>query len=277
MIEKKHSMEELALLVKARMTRGVEIEVEHLSLEENSELNRAVDRLSQFGREGLDRSLRLLVDAEYTYMNPGISVMALGLMLAFNKDRPVVWNTYQCYLKQALDTVSAEKDLVTAHGCCFGAKIVRGAYMEKERKLAKEAGCEDPVNETYEATGAMYNRVVDYLLEHIAEVGDRCNIVCGTHNEAGALHVARKMLQLGIDLAGGRVVFGQIYGMADQVSVVLAARGFTVYKSVPYGPLGEVLPYLSRRAAENRVVLAGARREQQLLLKEISRRFLRRN
>ena len=136
----------------------------------------------------------------------------------------------------------------------------------------KMKGYEDPVNDTYEETGEMYNRVVDYLLNHISTVGDRCNIVCGTHNEAGAIHVATTLTNLGIDPGSGQVVFGQIYGMADQISVPLASAGFTVYKSVPYGPLGEVLPYLSRRAAENRVVLVGARREQELLRKEIKRR-----
>jgi len=275
MVGVEYSMQELAELVHHKISSGKTISLPQLSSQENDQLNSGVDRLAGFGKAGVDKDLRLLVDAEYTYMNQGISVMALGMMLAFNQDKPVVWNTYQCYLKQALNTVSSEQQLVTSLGCCFGAKIVRGAYMEKERKLAKMKGYEDPVNDTYEATGEMYNRVVDYLLNHIATVGDRCNIVCGTHNEAGAIHVAKTLVDLGIDPGSGQVVFGQIYGMADQISVPLAAAGFTVYKSVPYGPLGEVLPYLSRRAAENRTVLAGARREQELLLKEIKRRAKR--
>merc|ERR1712106_691934 len=275
MVGVEYSMQELAELVHHKISSGKTISLPQLSSHENDQLNSGVDRLAAFGKAGVDKDLRLLVDAEYTYMNQGISVMALGMMLAFNQEKPVVWNTYQCYLKQALNTVSSEQQLVTSLGCCFGAKIVRGAYMEKERKLAKMKGYEDPVNDTYEATGEMYNQVVDYLLNHISTVGDRCNIVCGTHNEAGAIHVAKTLVDLGIDPGSGQVVFGQIYGMADQISVPLAAAGFTVYKSVPYGPLGEVLPYLSRRAAENRTVLAGARREQELLLKEIKRRAKR--
>eukprot|EP00090_Calanus_glacialis_P005915 TRINITY_DN14627_c0_g1_i1.p1 TRINITY_DN14627_c0_g1~~TRINITY_DN14627_c0_g1_i1.p1 ORF type:complete len:474 (-),score=127.41 TRINITY_DN14627_c0_g1_i1:305-1726(-) len=272
MVGKEYTMQQLAELVHRKISNEETISLPELSLQENTQLNLGVERLAGFGKAGVDKDLRLLVDAEYTYMNQGISVMALGMMLAFNKMKPVVWNTYQCYLKQALNTVSTEQQLVTSLGCCFGAKIVRGAYMEKERKLAKMKGYEDPVNDTYEETGEMYNRVVDYLLNHISTVGDRCNIVCGTHNEAGAIHVATTLTNLGIDPGSGQVVFGQIYGMADQISVPLASAGFTVYKSVPYGPLGEVLPYLSRRAAENRVVLAGARREQELLRKEIKRR-----
>jgi len=148
--------------------------------------------------------------------------------------------------------------------------------MEKERKLAKLNGYVDPVNDNYEATGEMYNRVVDHMMDIIASdiTQDKCNIVVATHNEAGALHAASKMLQNGIPPDSGHVVFGQIYGMAEQISIPLASAGFTVYKSVPYGPLTEVLPYLSRRAAENKVVLAGARREQELLIKELRRRIL---
>jgi len=275
MVGVQHSLQHLAELVHHKISTGQNISIAELTEVENNQLNRGVERLAGFGKAGVENDLRLLVDAEYTYMNKGISVMALGMMLAFNREKPVIWNTYQCYLKQALNTVTSEQQLVTSLGCCFGAKIVRGAYMEKERKLAKMKGYEDPVNDTYEATGEMYNSVVEYLLNHIADVGDRCNIVCGTHNEAGAIHAATTLTKLGITPGSGQVVFGQIYGMADQISVPLAAAGFTVYKSVPYGPLGEVLPYLSRRAAENRVVLAGARREQELLIKEIKRRVWR--
>jgi len=275
MVGEQHSLQHLAELVHHKIITGENINIAELTEVENNQLNRGVERLAGFGKAGVKNDLRLLVDAEYTYMNKGISVMALGMMLAFNRENPVVWNTYQCYLKQALNTVTSEQELISSLGCCFGAKIVRGAYMEKERKLAKLKGYEDPVNETYEATGEMYNRVVEYLAKHIAAVGDRCNIVCGTHNEAGAIHAAATLSKVGIAPGSGQVVFGQIYGMADQISVPLAAAGYTVYKSVPYGPLGEVLPYLSRRAAENRVVLAGARREQELLIKEIKRRVWR--
>ena len=160
----------------------------------------------------MENGLHLLVDAEYTYMNQGISAMALSMMVAFNRyrertcniyevssnlfrssplltlntitslkpipsmylelsfdirTRPVVWNTYQCYLKAALSTISSELAVVEGFGRSFGAKIVRGAYMDKERKLARERGYEDPVNETYEATGEMYNRVINVSILNI--------------------------------------------------------------------------------------------------------------
>merc|ERR1719367_1615342 len=195
------------------ITSNEPIKIPELSQEENVQLNASIGRMKIFGEAGRVNNLHLLVDAEYTYMNKGISAFALAMMVAFNKEKPIVWNTYQCYLKEALNTISSEMDVVKSFGKCFGAKIVRGAYMEKERKLAKLNGYEDPVNDNYEATD----------------------------NESGALHAASKMLQNGIPPDSGRVVFGQIYGMAEQISIPLASAGFTVYKSVPYGPLTEVL------------------------------------
>ena len=196
------------------MTHGKEVSLPELTTQENVQLNTALKRLRLFGESGRRNSLHLLVDAEYTYMNKGISAFALALMMAFNQEKPVVWNTYQCYLKQALDTISTEMEVVRSLGACFGAKIVRGAYMDKERKLAKLHGYEDPVNDSYEATGEMYNRVVEFMLDTIArEINDnKTNIVVATHNEAGALHAAKKMLDSGIHPDSGHVVFGQIYG-----------------------------------------------------------------
>jgi len=268
------SLSEMAEKVAASIETGEQVALPGFTEEEVGVLTRGVARLARFGKEGMKQDLRLLVDGEYTYMNPGISALALGMMIAFNKEQPVVWNTYQCYLSATLDNITKDLAVAETAGCCFGAKIVRGAYLEKERKLALDQGYPDPINPTYEATGQMYDRVVDFMTEHISKVGDRCNIVCGTHNEAGALHAASRLTELAIEPKSDRVVFGQIFGMADQISVPMAAAGLTVYKSVPYGPLGEVLPYLSRRAAENRVVLAGARREQEMLSKELKRRIL---
>ena len=236
--EEQVSLTELSELVAAAIHSGEEVvAVPGLSEVEAGLLGRGVARLARFGREGARQDLRLLVDGEFTYMNPAISALALGMMMVLNTESPVVWNTYQCYLRSTLDSVQEDLAVAEQAGCSFGAKIVRGAYLEKERKLAVEQGYPDPVNPTYEATGEMYNRVVDLLTAHIAEVGDRCHIVCGTHNEAGARHAAARLAQLGIDPASDRVVFGQIYGMADQISVPMAAAGLTVYKSVHYGPL----------------------------------------
>merc|ERR1711884_162941 len=116
---------------------------------ENCLLRASLDNIKLFGEKAKTTGITLLVDAEYTYMNPGISAVALSMMLAFNKERPVVWNTYQCYLKAAKDTITDEMKIVEDRDRCFGAKIVRGAYMEKERMLANKNGYPDPVNDTY--------------------------------------------------------------------------------------------------------------------------------
>ena len=201
-----------------QFSRGIitnsRIIIPELSEQENTQLNTALHRLKVFGVSGQENGLHLLVDAEYTYMNKGISAFALAMMVALNRDKPVVWNTYQCYLKQALNTISSEMKVVRDTGACFGAKIVRGAYMEKEKKLAKKHGYEDPVNDSYEATGEMYNKVVNFMMDNIAQeiTDNKINMVVATHNESGALHAARKMLDSGIPPDSGHVVFGQIYG-----------------------------------------------------------------
>lgn len=264
---------ELAHRIGGALASGARLDLTSwLPADLNAQLNRGLGLIARFGRDGERKGLRLLVDAEYTYMNPGISAVALGMMLAFNAERAVVWNTYQCYLKEALRTLRNHMDVVESAGKCFGAKIVRGAYMEKERMLAAKKGYPDPICDTYEDTGRMYDSVAELMVEKVVQMGKRCNVVLGTHNEVSTLRAAARIRTSGLDPGSGEVVFGQIYGMADQISVPLAQAGFTVYKSVPYGPLGEVLPYLSRRAAENRMVMAGARRERELLTQELYRR-----
>jgi len=272
MVTTKQRMEEVATKIAEAMEKEEDICLKDLSPEENSSLNNSIKRLSSFCKAGLSHNLSLLVDAEYTYLNPGISLFCLAAMKVFNKRRPLLWNTYQTYLKGAARDILQDISMTESWGCCFGAKVVRGAYLEKERLLARQQGYPDPVCDTYEDTGAMYRSVVDIMLVHVTNGKHYSQVVFGTHNEEGAKYVARRLVETGLPPNTENVVFGQIYGMADQISVPLAKAGFNVYKSVPYGPLGEVLPYLSRRAAENRVVLAGARREQELLRKEIKNR-----
>ena len=243
-------------------------QVEGLDADETKALEEGLLRHKILADFALPRGLKLLCDAEYTYMNDGISVVALAMMKHYNTSEAKVGNTYQCYLKNALNTISQEFDIVTQNGDAkFGAKIVRGAYMEKERKLAKSQNYPDPVNDTYEATGEMYQKVIGFLLE-------RSNgyTVIATHNEDAVGKIAQKLRH--IQEPKGHFVFAQIYGMGEQITMPLANDGFTVYKSVPYGPLEEVLPYLSRRVAENRAVLSGARKERDLLASELRRRVL---
>ncbi|XP_046463928.1 hydroxyproline dehydrogenase-like [Daphnia pulex] len=249
--------------------------VSYLNKQENIELEMGLERLKSVGAFASGLQLRLLVDGEFTYLNQAISIAALSMAGAFNQTRPVVWNTYQCYLKDAFDKICGEFDVARRMGVGFGAKIVRGAYLERERLLSAEGNYPDPTNPSYEATSAVYDRVVQHMVEQVAALGgQRCNVIVASHNETSVLKALSKMGSLGILPTDNTVVFGQIYGMASNITVKLASEGYIVYNSVPYGSLFDVLPYLSRRATENRAVLKGTRRERTLLARELRARFL---
>ncbi|XP_076334228.1 hydroxyproline dehydrogenase-like isoform X2 [Tachypleus tridentatus] len=246
---------------------------DQLEPEERESLMLAVQRLKEIGQCASKKMVRVLVDAEYTYINPGLSLFTLAMMVAFNQQFPLIWNTYQCYLKKTFETASTELGIVENLGGCFGAKVVRGAYFTQERLRAVNLGYPSPICDTYEHTNQNYNRVVKYFLEHINLVGPRCNIIVATHNEESVQLAIERMREMNIDPLNGGVHFGQLYGMCDQISFPLASAGYAVYKCVPYGPLLEVLPFLARRAMENKGVLTGSRKEKTLLWQELKRRM----
>ncbi|XP_047098523.1 hydroxyproline dehydrogenase-like [Schistocerca piceifrons] len=244
-------------------------DIQGLTAEESNNLRHAVRRLSILGKAASSKSVRLLVDAEYSYVNGGCSLMTLAMMTVFNQLSPVIGYTYQCYFKGASDMLSQELKILEELGACFAAKLVRGAYLEKERQQPVPLTCE-----SYEATGINYCKVMDQALDYVVENRKRPSfLVVATHNESAIHHAVEKLGQLGMRPDQEDIAFAQIYGMAEQISVPLAAAGYTVYKSVPVGGLGQALPYLARRLAENRSVLAGARHERQLLQRELRRRL----
>uniref|UniRef100_A0A4W5N9P8 Proline dehydrogenase n=1 Tax=Hucho hucho TaxID=62062 RepID=A0A4W5N9P8_9TELE len=217
--------------------------------------------------------VRVLVDAEYTYMNPALSLITMAMMKKFNQDGAWIWNTYQCYLKESRSLLLEDVRLSISESFCLGVKLVRGAYMDKERKLAKNEGWSEPVHESWEHTNDSYNGSLDILLELISRDPQRYRIIVATHNEESVRRAVQRMGELGIDKDGGSVCFGQLLGMCDHVSLTLAQQGYLVYKSVPYGSVDNTLPYLVRRAQENRTVLQGIRKERDLLRLELHRRL----
>ncbi|KAG8009165.1 Hydroxyproline dehydrogenase [Nibea albiflora] len=156
---------------------------------------------------------------------------------------------------------------------CLGVKLVRGAYMDKERKLAEKEDRLDPIHRCWEDTNDSYNGSLDVMLEAISQKPERYRIIIASHNEESVRRGAKRMEELGIDKDGGSVCFGQLLGMCDHVSLTLAKEGYAVYKSVPYGSVDSTLPYLVRRAQENRTVLQGIRKERDLLRQELYRRM----
>ncbi|XP_059940900.1 hydroxyproline dehydrogenase isoform X2 [Mesoplodon densirostris] len=158
-------------------------------------------------------------------------------------------------------------------GLAFGVKLVRGAYLEKEREVARLQGTEDPTQPDYKATSQSYSRCLELMLTQVSHRGPMCPLMVASHNEDSVHQATKRMWELGIPL-DGPVCFGQLLGMCDHVSLALGQAGYAVYKSIPYGSLEEVIPYLIRRAQENQSVLRGARREQELLSQELRRRLL---
>ncbi|CAG07598.1 unnamed protein product, partial [Tetraodon nigroviridis] len=217
--------------------------------------------------------VRVLVDAEYTYMNPALSLVTMAMMKKFNKDGAWIWNTYQCYLKESRTLVSEALRLSRDEGFCLGVKLVRGAYMDKERKLAEKEGRQDPVHSSWEDTNDSYNASLNVMLDAISQNPERYRIIVASHNEESVRLAGKRITELGIDKGVGSVCFGQLLGMCDHVSLTLAKEGYVVYKSVPYGSVEDTLPYLVRRAQENRTVLQGIRKERDLLKQEIYRRL----
>ncbi|XP_061906710.1 proline dehydrogenase 1, mitochondrial-like isoform X1 [Entelurus aequoreus] len=240
--------------------------------EEEGQMRRILQRMDVLAKHAVENGVRLMVDAEQTYLQPAISRLTLEMQKVYNKDKPVIFNTYQCYLKEAYDNVTLDVELSRREGWHFAAKLVRGAYMHQERKRALELGYEDPINPDYESTNTMYHRCLDYVLDEIA-LNRNANVMVASHNENTVKHTLMRMNTLALLPSDNKVFFGQLLGMCDQISFPLGQAGFPVYKYVPYGPVSEVMPYLTRRAQENRGFMKGAQKERDLLWKELKRRL----
>lgn len=240
--------------------------------EEERQMKRMLQRMDVLAKHAVENGVRLMVDAEQTYFQPAISRLTLEMQRIFNTHKPIIFNTYQCYLKEAYDNVSVDVELSRREGWYFGAKLVRGAYMHQERQRAAEIGYEDPINPDYESTNRMYHRCLEYILEEISH-NRMTNVMVASHNEDTVKFTLEKMNELGLIPGENNVFFGQLLGMCDQISFPLGQAGFPVYKYVPYGPVNEVIPYLCRRAQENRGFMKGSQRERSLLYKELKRRL----
>uniref|UniRef100_A0A4W5QHA2 Proline dehydrogenase n=1 Tax=Hucho hucho TaxID=62062 RepID=A0A4W5QHA2_9TELE len=243
------------------------------TVEEEKQMKRMLQRVDVLAKHAVDNGVRLMVDAEQTYFQPAISRLTLEMQRIFNREKPIIFNTYQCYLKEAYDNVSVDVELSRREGWYFGAKLVRGAYMYQERSRAEEIGYEDPINPDYEATNRMYHKCLEFVLEEI-DHNRKANVMVASHNEDTVKFTLGKMNEMGLCPTEKKVYFGQLLGMCDQISFPLGQAGFPVYKYIPYGPVNEVIPYLSRRALENRGFMKGSQRERSLLWKELKRRLL---
>jgi len=189
-------------------------------------------------------------------------------MQQYNKQTPIVYNTYQLYRNDKLASLKADYYLAETAGFFLGAKLVRGAYMETERERAAELGYPDPIQPDKAATDRDYDNAVRFCLDHI----DRLGMMAGTHNEASSLLLATEIDRRKLPRDHPHIYFAQLLGMSDNLTFNLAEAGYRVAKYMPYGPVKAVMPYLFRRAAENTAVVGQVGRELALITKEIKRR-----
>ncbi|KAG5679740.1 hypothetical protein PVAND_009284 [Polypedilum vanderplanki] len=240
-----------------------------------------IRRLNNIVQVAEELDVRIMIDAEQTYFQPAISRITLELMRKYNTKKAIVFNTYQCYLKDAYREVCTDLEQASRQNFYFGAKLVRGAYMEQERARASALGYVDPINPNYEATTEMYHKTLTECLRRIKKLKDsgadpkKIAIMVASHNEDTVRFAIEKMKEIGISPEDKVICFGQLLGMCDYITMPLGQAGYSAYKYVPYGPVKEVLPYLSRRALENKGVLKKIQKEKRLLKTEIWRRLSR--
>ncbi len=229
---------------------------------------RAVGRVEALCARAHQHGVRLFFDAEESWFQRTIDQLAYDMMARYNQQTAIVWNTYQLYLHDRLHALTAAHHAAIAGGYFIGAKLVRGAYMEKEARVARQRGQATPINPTKQATDDLYDAALRYCVTHL----DRISLCAGTHNEASSLLLTQLMQQAGLSPGDTRVWFAQLYGMSDNLTYNLAHAGYNTAKYLPYGPVAAVMPYLLRRADENTAIAGQSSREFLLIQKEIRRR-----
>lgn len=239
-----------------------------LSSEEEAEWQKVVKRYEIVCREAFNRDVVLMVDAEETWIQDAVDDLVNEMMQRYNKQRAIVWNTIQMYRTGRLEYLAEDLKRANDKGYFLGYKFVRGAYMEKERARAKEFGYPDPIQPTKQATDDNYDAAIAFVTDHL----DQISAFFGTHNEKSTELVMQKMKEKNLPNDFPNIHFGQLYGMSDNITYLLGDRKYNAAKYLPYGPVKDVVPYLTRRAQENTSVKGQTGRELGLIEKELKRR-----
>ncbi|RHN50342.1 putative proline dehydrogenase [Medicago truncatula] len=245
---------------------------EPLTPQEESDFQLANQRLQQLCKKCVEANMPLLVDAEHTTVQPAIDYFTYSSAIMHNKDdNPIVFGTIQTYLKDAKERLFLATQAAEKIGIPMGFKLVRGAYMSTESTLAESFGSKSPIHDTIKDTHNCFNDCSSYLLEKFAN--GKGSVVLATHNiESGKL-AAAKAYEIGIGKVNHKLEFAQLCGMSDALSFGLSNAGFRVSKYMPFGPVEMVMPYLLRRAEENRGLLAASGFDRQLIRRELGRRL----
>lgn len=241
---------------------------ETLTPEEEKEYERVKARIDRICSSAHELNVPIFIDAEETWIQDPIDDIALEMMKKYNKQNVIIYNTAQMYRWDRMEYLKELKAFAEKEDFLVGMKLVRGAYIEKERERAQKFGYKDPMQKTQEDTDRDFNDAVKYCIENI----ERISLCCASHNEKSNLLLIDLMKQHNIDLTDKRVYFAQLLGMSDHISKNMANEGYNVAKYVPYGPVKDVIPYLIRRAEENTSIAGQTGRELSLILKEQQRR-----
>ncbi len=239
-----------------------------LSSAEQQEYDKVKQRVNAICKAAHNAGQSVFIDAEESWIQPAIDELANENMAQFNQQQAIVYNTFQLYRNDRLEFLKDTIAKAKIKNIYVGAKLVRGAYMEKERKRAIEKNYISPIQDTKENSDNDYNAALEVCMKNI----DRVSVCAGTHNEQSSLQLIKLMAENLIAPEDKRIYFSQLLGMSDHISYNLTIAGYNVAKYVPYGPIKEVMPYLIRRAQENTSVKGQTGRELNLIMKEKARR-----
>jgi len=244
-------------------------EKEALTTDEKSEWLRVVNRYYTICEKAKKYDVPILIDAEESWMQDAADQLVEELMEQFNKEKAIVFNTLQMYRHDRMEYLKELHQRAHQKDFYIGLKIVRGAYMEKERDRADRKGYPSPICKDKQATDDNYNEAIVYMMEH-----KKMALFAGTHNEESSYKLIELAKQHKVHPEDKRLWFGQLYGMSDHISFNLANEGYNTAKYVPFGPVRDVMPYLIRRAEENTSVAGQTSRELNLIKQERKRRKL---
>jgi proline dehydrogenase len=244
-------------------------EGEQLTSEEQEEWSRIIERFHKVCKLAVEKDVPLLIDAEESWMQKAADELIEDLMELYNKEKAIVFNTLQMYRHDRMDYLKALDKKAKEKGFYIGIKVVRGAYMEKERERAEEKGYPSPICTDKNATDINYDAAIKYMMDQ-----PKMALFAGTHNEDSSYLLMSLAKKHNIKENDNRLWFGQLFGMSDHISYNLANQGYNVAKYLPFGPVRDVMPYLIRRAEENTSVAGQTSRELILLKTERKRRKL---
>jgi proline dehydrogenase len=244
--------------------------IENLNEADLAAYNKVVERVDRICSAASKHQVPLFIDAEESWIQNTIDNIVYEMSVKYNQNKAIVYNTVQMYRHDRLEFLKSQIERAKNEGWKLGVKIVRGAYMEKERDRAEEKGYPSPIQPDKASSDRDFNKALELCVDN----KDTVSICAGTHNEESSLYLANLMKENGIAENDERFFFAQLLGMSDHISFNLADNGFMVAKYVPYGPIKEVLPYLIRRAEENTSVAGQTSRELSLIMSEMKRRKL---